>query len=105
MDDGVPDLEAECALIRGPVEKATDLDRDEPAPTCGTLCNRDALQRCGWAFCEFCRRGYPPLRIRTWCDPDTGGHCQTAVCPACGVAAVVGYAREVRPRGATDLPG
>jgi hypothetical protein len=69
-------------------------DTDEPPRACGTLGNREVLQRCDWAICEFCHQGYVPWRIRAWCDPDGSGQGQTAVCPACGVAAVVGYAER-----------
>ena len=38
------------------------------------------------AVCYYCFGEYPPSSIAEWCDQD-----QTAICPHCGVDAVVGF--------------
>ena len=72
---------------------------DSALRVCGPLSNRATLQHCEWAVCEFCYSRYPPTRIQVWRDSDASGEGQTAVCPRCGVAAVVGYGRGDTPAG------
>lgn len=67
------------------------VDATPMARICGTLANHKLLMASELAACEFCLRVYPPQRIAVWCDPDWQGIGQTAVCPCCGMAAVVGY--------------
>jgi len=48
----------------------------------------EASARCG---CFFCFRTFPPSSIKAWIDAK-----QTALCPACGVDAVIGSASSHR---------
>jgi hypothetical protein len=47
-----------------------------------------ASTRCG---CFFCFRTFPPTQITTWIDAN-----QTALCPKCGIDAVIGSASTHR---------
>jgi len=47
-----------------------------------------ASARCG---CFFCFHTFPNTEIRAWVDSD-----QTALCPACGIDAVIGDASKHR---------
>ncbi|TMQ13000.1 MAG: cytoplasmic protein [Deltaproteobacteria bacterium] len=48
----------------------------------------EASIRCG---CFFCFRTFPPMSIKAWIDAK-----QTALCPGCGVDAVIGSASSYR---------
>jgi hypothetical protein len=48
----------------------------------------EASTRCG---CFFCFRTFPPMSIKAWTDAK-----QTALCPECGVDAVIGTASSHR---------
>jgi hypothetical protein len=48
----------------------------------------EASTRCG---CFFCFRTFPPVSIKAWIDAR-----QTALCPGCGVDAVIGSASSLR---------
>jgi hypothetical protein len=50
-----------------------------------------ASARCG---CYFCFHTFPTAEIRAWVDSD-----QTALCPACGIDAVIGDASKHRLDG------
>lgn len=41
------------------------------------------------AVCFYCFAEFPPSAVSEWCDGDEPG--QTAICPCCGVDAVVGF--------------
>ncbi|WP_411850103.1 hypothetical protein ACLB90_14430 [Stenotrophomonas sp. LGBM10] len=41
------------------------------------------------AACFYCFATFPPSTINEWCDGDDQD--QTALCPTCGVDAVVGF--------------
>lgn len=41
------------------------------------------------AVCYFCFTEFPPDSISNWCDGENQD--QTAICPHCGVDAVVGF--------------
>ena len=44
----------------------------------------EASERCG---CFYCRSIFPSAEVAEWCDDD-----QTALCPRCGIDAVIGSA-------------
>ena len=48
-----------------------------------------ASERCG---CFHCKRTFAPGEIRDWTDTDGAGVGQTALCPRCGIDAVLGSA-------------
>ena len=54
--------------------------------TCGDCYHREALLASEFAACIHCFAIYPPADITLWTD-----HEQSAVCPHCGVDAVVGF--------------
>lgn len=47
----------------------------------------EAGERCG---CFFCFRTFPPSAIKAWIDAN-----QTALCPHCGIDAVLGCAQRI----------
>lgn len=53
------------------------------------MLHRDALLRSEVAACYYCLEKYAPSTIIEWCDGDNQN--QTAICPRCGVDAVVGF--------------
>lgn len=57
--------------------------------TCGSTLHRAALLTSEVAACYYCLETYPPSTISDWCDGDNQD--QTAICPRCGVDAVVGF--------------
>lgn len=57
-----------------------------------TKYHRDAIlasQLCG---CYWCMSIFPPVAVRSWIDEDLSGVGQTAECPCCGEAGVLGSA-------------
>jgi len=46
-----------------------------------------ASENCG---CFYCEKIFPPFAIEEWIDDDHQGVGQTALCPGCGVDAVLG---------------
>lgn len=49
--------------------------------------------------CFFCMSSFPPGYIKEWCDKG-----QTAICPRCGIDAVVGDAQlEVTPEWLDEM--
>lgn len=51
--------------------------------------HREQLLSSDIAACYYCFGEYPPSAIDEWCDG--GNQDQTAICPRCGVDAVVGF--------------
>lgn len=51
--------------------------------------NRRALRRDSLCGCYFCLRIYNPKEIVEWCAEKCRGRGVTAVCPHCGVDAVI----------------
>ena len=51
--------------------------------------HRALLAASAEAGCFNCRRTFAPAEIREWVDADPAGVAQTALCPRCGVDAVV----------------
>jgi hypothetical protein len=47
--------------------------------------HRAEVEASGRCACFFCFRTFPPSQIKAWIDSD-----QTALCPSCGVDAVIG---------------
>ena len=47
--------------------------------------HREEVEGSGRCGCFFCFRTFPPSLIKSWIDSD-----QTALCPSCGVDAVLG---------------
>jgi hypothetical protein len=44
-------------------------------------------EMCG---CFYCLERFPPAAITEWCDEDSMGEGQTALCPCCGIDSVIG---------------
>ena len=57
--------------------------------TCESTLHREALLRSEVAACYYCLEKYAPSAITEWCDGDNQN--QTAICPRCGIDAVVGF--------------
>ena len=53
--------------------------------------NRAEIEGSGRCGCYFCFRTFPPTLISAWIDAD-----KTALCPSCGVDAVIGSASSHR---------
>ena len=53
--------------------------------------HRDEIQASARCGCFFCFRTFPHTAIKAWVDSD-----QTALCPACGIDAVIGDASKHR---------
>ena len=63
--------------------------------------HRELLARSDWAGCFYCRTIFAPAEIRRWIperDPATGAPLadRTALCPRCGVDAVLPSAAPIR---------
>ena len=68
----------------------SDFDLEEAHRACSQ--HRRAIfesEQCG---CFYCLRTYSPTAIVEWTDEDESGLGQTALCPHCGIDAVVGSA-------------
>ena len=57
-------------------------------PNCGMTGHRKALLASDVAVCCYCLADFPPADVVEWIDSDPG---ETAVCPHCGIDAVVGF--------------
>ena len=57
--------------------------------------NRAALSTASQAVCCYCLRAFHPVDILEWCDEDQAGVGQTALCPHCGVDAIVAFAGDL----------
>ncbi|MEJ7599770.1 MAG: hypothetical protein WKG01_17820 [Kofleriaceae bacterium] len=53
--------------------------------------HRPALEASEKCACYFCFRVFPPTAIKSWIDAN-----QTALCPHCGIDAVIGDASPLR---------
>jgi len=86
--------------IPGPPTPATYGPIAPPAPTPAAVAaaplvaakahasrHRDELEASTRCACYFCFRGFAPSEIKAWIDGNT-----TALCPGCGVDAVLGNA-------------
>jgi hypothetical protein len=51
--------------------------------------HRDAVRAARQVACFYCRSIYDPAEIIDWTDDDRQGVGQTAICPQCGVDAVI----------------
>jgi hypothetical protein len=56
--------------------------------------HRDAIEASDLCGCFHCLATFPPTRIAEWIDGD-GERGTTALCPSCGVDAVVGSASGI----------
>ena len=52
-----------------------------------SLSNREALRKSALCGCFHCLKIFPPTEIREWIRDKNG---QTALCPYCGIDAVIG---------------
>ena len=57
-----------------------------------SMLNRDEILRSDVCGCYFCRSTFPATEVADWVDQDDAGVGRTALCPRCGVDAVVGSA-------------
>lgn len=55
-------------------------------------CHRAELTASAMCGCFYCCTEFEPDQIREWVDQDAQGVGQTALCPSCGVDAVIGSA-------------
>ena len=65
------------------------LDFLEKARQASSL-HRDELAKSKLAGCFYCCEIYPPSEIEDWIEGDMGGKGDTALCPNCGIDAVIG---------------
>jgi hypothetical protein len=54
--------------------------------------NRAELEQSATCRCFYCLAAFPPAEVEEWIDDRDG---QTAICPRCGIDAVVGSASGV----------
>jgi len=52
--------------------------------------HREEILSSNSAGCFYCKSIFKPSLIEKWIDFDEGGEGQTAICPICGVSAVIG---------------
>ena len=52
--------------------------------------NRSEVLASGRCGCFCCCQTFPAMEISEWCDDQTDGVGQTALCPKCGVDSVIG---------------
>lgn len=52
--------------------------------------NRDEIERSSWCGCFYCKEKYPVADVEDYIDDG-----QTALCPHCGIDAVIGDASGV----------
>jgi hypothetical protein len=57
--------------------------------------NRHILSQATQAACAHCLRELHTLEVLEWCDEDELGVGQTALCPHCGIDAVVAYSGDL----------
>jgi len=67
-----------------------DVDLEEAHRACSR--HRRAVLASDQCGCFSCLRTYSPTEIVDWVDDDEAGLGQTALCPHCGIDAVVGSA-------------
>ena len=54
--------------------------------------HRTQIIRSEMCGCFYCLEQFAPDEITEWCDPDSTGEGQTAICPRCGIDSVIGSA-------------
>jgi hypothetical protein len=52
--------------------------------------HREQVMQSETCGCFYCLERFPPTEIADWCDEDTAGVGQTALCPRCGIDSVIG---------------
>ena len=52
--------------------------------------HRAEIERSTQCGCFYCLACFPPAEISNWVDPDAAGLGTTALCPRCGIDAVIG---------------
>ena len=57
-----------------------------------SICNREELQRSALAGCFHCLEIYPSAKVLEWIHETHDEKCFSAMCPVCGIDAVVGDA-------------
>lgn len=62
---------------------------DPMGRTCGSSLHRKQLLASEIAACFHCFAEFPPTTVRDWTDGELPG--ATAICPHCGIDAVVGF--------------
>jgi hypothetical protein len=72
---------------------ASDLDLEATHKHCGN--HRAAVMASDLCGCFFCRATFRPGEIVDWVDKDSDGIGKTALCPRCGIDAVVASASGV----------
>lgn len=51
--------------------------------------NRSALMKDSKCGCFYCLRVFPPSEIKEWCAETKNGEEVTAICPYCGIDAIL----------------
>lgn len=72
-----------------PYDATIPIGAENMGRTCQSSMHREKLLASEVAVCFYCFREFPPASITEWCDGDNQD--QTALCPHCGVDAVVGF--------------
>jgi hypothetical protein len=62
--------------------------------------NREEVVRSDVCGCFYCCRTFPPSDVEEWTDESADGIGQTAICPRCGIDAVIGSASAYPTTGA-----
>ena len=56
--------------------------------------HRQAVESASQCGCFYCLELFPPTAITRWVDEDENGVGQTALCPHCGIDAVIAQSAE-----------
>lgn len=93
-DDGEEDDYPLDALF-GPTTSDTRNEHDDSLPHVAahrhSSNHKDEIEKSTLCGCFHCLETFPPSKVTQWVD-DTDGPCRTALCPNCGVDAVIGDA-------------
>jgi hypothetical protein len=66
--------------------------KDPGAAHAASSGHRNQILRSELCGCFYCLEEFPPTAIGEWCDEDSTGEGQTALCPRCGIDSVIGSA-------------
>ena len=70
-----------------------DMDLEAAHKHCGS--HRAAVMASDLCGCFYCRSTFKPDEILDWVDGDSAGTGKTALCPRCGIDAVIGSASGI----------
>lgn len=51
--------------------------------------HRKEVEDAGYCGCCYCQESFPADKIDSWIDSNSAGEGQTAICPLCGIDAII----------------